>query len=526
MPAQIAPGSSVEFARIAAGRRYYNIKLRSNSINSSNQETTEEFKSNKIIALPTNCPPLKDFSKVATLSADKPPELKTSDGNVMKATNCQTQIALLIAAMLVAPNGWACPAYLAAEKIPSASYGVRKNMKLFAIKIDPQGNRSWQSLPMQVDPLNEKGVLRPNPEGNDLADMSVEKSDRINLRREKFGNRLQSSDVAPCKTTGGIELKNPDTPGQYAYLVTCSNAADYAFEHNTPVSIDTNIHKITAPSFEYDYQPNNQLMYKNMIAKGKYPFKPEIAVANSDVNIHMNIKKFFTMDFTNKNVESYVTVNRSGPVGMVGSIDFFLRLLVFKIDLKMATTVGFYEDSGHIPSIIDVPRDAPKMLNPGSGLMYLWTQKSAKFDQSNPERTMPFMQPKAALAGWETHAKKGLPYCVGDTCNFRLRGKVVGESFGLDINVGKDLVERGFFPSWVPDVAQFKKDMGWDKNPSESNDVVGVYFENGGLLKGQYKLEQWIRIGSEESISTVCPRQVDVGDDIQFNKKPADSIAH
>jgi hypothetical protein len=117
-------------------------------------------------------------------------------------------------------------------------------------------------------------------------------------------------------------------------------------------------------------------------------------------------------------------------------------------------------------------------------------------------------------------------YCSGDECIFRLRGKVVGESFGLDINVPRDVVARGLFPSWVPSVAKFKKEMDWDSDPKEGADVVGVYFENGGLLKGQYKLDQWLRIGSEESISSSCPRKVTVGESITFDAKVGDGVAH
>ncbi len=432
----------------------------------------------------------------------------------------------VLSALLWAPTSLACPAYLSAEKVPATSGSPRRQLQLFAVEVSSTGERRWINLPMQVDALDAKGVLKQNPLGKDLKDLAIEPTDRINMRREKFGFKTVATDGAPCHTERGIELQDPENVGKYAYLVQCSNEHAFAKIHNFPVSIDPVKHKITAPQFEYDYQPNNQLMYKNMVVKGKYPFSPTIAVANSDVNIHLDIRKFFTMDFDNENVESYVRNNATGPVGMVGSIDFFLRLLFFKIDLKMATTVGFYEDSGHIPTIVDVPVDAPKMLHPGSGLLYLWTTKAAVFDQSNSGKTMPFIQPKIVLSGWENHAKTGLSYCEGEECVFRLRGKVVGESFGLDINVPKDVVARGFFPSWVPNVAKFKKDMDWDSNPKEGSDVVGVYFENGGLLKGQYKLEQWLRIGSEESLSSSCPRKVNVGESITFTAKVADGVAH
>jgi len=444
----------------------------------------------------------------------------------MSRSTTRHLISLGLSTILWVPTGIACPAYLSADKVPSASNSLRRQLKLFAVEVGHSGVRNWTNLPMQVDALDRKGILKQNPKGQDLKNLAIEETDRINLRRERFSFKAVPSDGAPCDTDKGLELQNPENLGQYAYLVHCKNDHDFGQIYKNPVRIDPVIHKITAPRFEYDYQPNNQLMYKNMVAKGKHPFQPTLAVANSDVNIHLDIRRFFTMNFNNNNVESYVRNKSSGPVGIVGSIDFFLRLLFFKIDLKMATTIGFYEDSGHIPTLVDVPRDAPKMLNPGSGILYLWTTKAAIFDQSKPENTMPIIQPKAVLSGWENHAKTGLTYCDGEECVFRLRGNVVGESFGLDVNIARSEVERGFFPTWVPNVAKFKKEMKWDSNPKDGPDVVGVYFENAGLLKGQYKLDQWLRIGSAESISTSCPRKVNVGESISFKVTVDDGIAH
>jgi hypothetical protein len=281
------------------------------------------------------------------------------------------------------------------------------------------------------------------------------------------------------------------------------------------VSLDQAKHLIDAPRFSYDYQPNNQLMYKRLLAKGPWG-APVLAGGDADLNLHLDVKTFFTMDFDNRDVESYVVRAETGPVGVVASIDFFLRVLFFKVNLKMATTAGFYADAGHIPAVIDVPVDAAKMLNPGSGLLYSWIRKAATVDQSQPEKTMPNADPKRIAAGFATNAKTGLPYCHGETCNFRLRGTVANETFALDVNVPKTMVERGFFPQWIPDVAAFKKGLGWDDDPDAVKDQVAVYFDNSGLPQGQYKIDQWIRIGKAADVASVCPRPVKVGPRVAF----------
>ncbi len=426
--------------------------------------------------------------------------------------------------MLAAPCAWSCPAYVHAKELPVPLKGARQDVRAFALE-ESAGVRRWRSIPLQVDPLDEKGVLLAPAEGGlPLNQQPLATLDRIDLRREGFGPRASASDPVPCQgATQVLELGSPDALDRYGYLTVCPNdgGKTLAREAN-PVSVNQSIQKINAQRFEYEYQPNNQLMYKSLIAKGPWG-APVLAAADADLNLHLDVKSFFTMDFTNKDVESYVNSTSAGKVGAASSIDFFLSLLFFKINLKMATTASFFADSAHIPSLIDVPVEAPNRLNPGSGLLYSWTRKAATIDQSNPLRTLPNANPKELLAGNTTVAKTGLPYCKGEMCVYRLRGSVATEQFGLDINVPKNVVAMGFFPVFVGDVAQFKKDMNWDDEPTEGKDRVAIFFNNSGLRKGQYKIDQWIRLGKAEDFRSVCPRPVKMIGQVKLSSK---AVAH
>lgn len=428
-----------------------------------------------------------------------------------------------LASLLVASFGpwstaWSCPAYLFAKDFPSLQKHRRQDVRVFALEAEG-GTRRWKSLPVQVDPLDDKGVLLgPDDEPMPQPIQNLAKHDRIDLRREGFGPRATSSDPLPCAGAAVVhEIASPDQLDRYGYLTACPDdgGATLADDKN-PVSVDQSIQRIDAPRFTYDYQPNNQLMYKTLTAKGPWG-APVLAAADADLNLHLDVKTFFTLDFANKDVESYVNSTTAGKVGAASSIDFFLSLLFFKINLKMATTASFFADSGHIPSLIDVPVEAPNRLNPGSGLLYSWTKKAASVDQTHPDKTLPNANPKELLASNAGSTATGLKYCKGQLCVFRLRGAVQGEQFGLDINVPKNVVEMGFFPVWVADVAQFKKDMGWDDEPSEGKDRVAIFFNNSGLHKGQYKIDQWIRVGKADEFGTTCPRPVKVAGQVKLS---------
>ena len=106
-----------------------------------------------------------------------------------------------------------------------------------------------------------------------------------------------------------------------------------------------------------------------------------------------------------------------------------------------------------------------------------------------------------------------------------MRGSVGELPWGIDIYLRKSEVERGFYPARVADVTQFKKEMGWKIQDADTG-RVGVFFNNGGLPKGQYPMKQWIRLGRSGLLSQ-CPAPVRVGSILAFDKiQPTEGVSH
>jgi hypothetical protein len=402
----------------------------------------------------------------------------------------------------------ACPAYIDANVLKPLNIKARQDLRAFALHVN--GNsRAWTPLPIQIDELDDKGILLGSS-----PDKAPAPTDRVSMRVEHFGERVTSADSAPCLASQAMEIENPNQPGRYGYIVACADNAPKT--PDSPVKHNPELLQVSSPHYDYVYLPNNQLMYKSLGAKDPSWNAPIPAASNAEIDLHLDIKRFLTINFSNKNVESYVGKRVSGPVGMVGNIEFFLRLLFLKIDLKLGSTAGFYGDSAHVPSIIDVPVDAFTKLNAGSGLLYQWKLDQALIDQNHPEKTMPIVKPALIKDGWESYANEGLKYCSGDSCVYQLRGSVGELPWGIDIYLRKSEVERGFYPAWVADVTQFKKEMGWKIQDADTG-RVGVFFNNGGLPKGQYPMNQWIRLGRSGLLSQ-CPAPVRVGSILAFDK--------
>lgn len=420
-------------------------------------------------------------------------------------------LSTLMAAQLASPLT-ACPAFISASELRMPLAAKRSELHLFAIEENAKGERLWRTLPLQVDPMNaEQLLLSPKEEGNRPSD-SLAPNDRISMRMEGFASRIRTSDASPCAANQAIELQDPENLERFGYLVACNTT-----KHSTansmpqPVSHDANQFHIRTPYYHYNYQTNNQLMYKSLTVIDQDTNAHYRAGSAADLMLHLDIKRFFTINFDNEDVESYVEATHGGPVGLATRIDFYLRMLFFKIDLKMATSASFFADAAHIPTIIDAPVHSKKRLHPGSGIAYTWKLDQSLIGETVKSESVPTIPPALIKEGWQKLANRGLAHCFGDPCIYRLNGTVGNQKWQMEFQVPRLLVENGFYPIWIPNVAEFVKGMEWDDAPSpDLQQSVAIYFENSGVPKGQHRLDQWIRLlgPSQELGSYACPRPV------------------
>lgn len=411
-------------------------------------------------------------------------------------------VSAALAVALVIPTSaiQACPAFLGASSVLPAVEGVRRNIRLFSL----DKNSEWIEQALQVEAINEENLI-VFEEDKDPNDGETLKTDRIVFRTEHFGPKASPKQPMPCQTKILMELQNPTQKGAYAYIASCK-----APQPKMPPAVVHSTEKMIfkSPRYSFEYLPNNQLMYKEILVTHPLTGKPLSAAKSANMLLHLDVKKFFTLNMDNDNVLSEVTGSWTGPVGSISNISFFLKLLFFSINLKMDTSVGFYGDSALLPMIFEAPVNSPKVLHPGSGVLYHWDSSDGKVDQSNPILTLPNATPKLNLGDFKELAKEGLKYCKGDPCVYVLKGDLADLEFKIDIMIPRYMVEVGFFPQFVANTVEFGKQMEWDM-PEETKPAIAIYFENSGLPKGFHRMDQWIRVGAKDSEYS-CPRKVTV----------------
>lgn len=415
-------------------------------------------------------------------------------------------ISLLVTAISFPAS--ACPGFLFIESFgPGIAPGKRKELNLFTIK-KIGGRDNWQKIPLQIDPFSDEGKLVFFQEGYKWLDDTVKAFDRLSMDPSEFGVRYNPSMGFPCDAKNIFELRDNDR--KYAYFAFCEDQKNY----NLQIPFHTIRHdpesgEVNTPEFRYRYTRDNHLLFNRLaLSYDKKTEYPLVVAEKADQLIRGDVKNFFTFYFDQEDIDAQIARERRGPLGLVGSVDFALRILFFKINLRLSPEVSFFPGTVFMPMVMHLPVDAREFLHPGSGLFYTW--EAGRDVTINRERSrLPMIDVAAIKAGAEGLAKTGLTYCTGSSCRFQLVGELADRYFILNFNIDRNLVSKGFFPIMMSDVTKAEKDLGWEVTKIREPNRMGMYFETSGLPQGNHEWEFVIRVGDDlQKLTGECPATI------------------
>ncbi len=409
-----------------------------------------------------------------------------------------TWAGLTLVFLTIAMNAHACPAFVWAADLKIGSDIEREKLRLFALQTEGRV-RVWKELPLQIDPMKDDGTLHlPSP--NTLP-KHVSPFDRLSLRIEGFGIKRAKTDALPCGAKQAFELTDAASTGRYAYLATCQQPT---LLNDKTVVHDSQKFAISTKRYAYEYLPKNQLLFRNFnLINGDRTIN---ATQNANINLRFDFKKFFTIKFENKDIQSFTNATYTGMLGAIANYKFFLKILFFNIDLSLDTTASFFEDSALIPMVFDVPRE--DVVHRGSGTLYWW-QNGPDITWNLKSSQIPVANPKLILENPASLLADALKSCTGETCFYSIEGKVHDQDFFVDLKVPLALARTGFFPAFVPSIRDFETKMKWaNHKPADVDDASGIFFDSTLTRKGLYRVEQWFRMGKRDTMP--CPRPVNV----------------
>lgn len=399
---------------------------------------------------------------------------------------------------LAAPMTVACPAYvrgtdlLSVGKAKAGPWWPPKRSQL-VLATAAEGSR-WRRVPLQVDPLDGDGRLQIFVDGA-WRQSELAADDRLVFDARDLA--VNAKPVLPtmaavdgvCGGPGdrsfvGIwRLLSRD--GRWGMLGVCPSMIESTqgkSEADGDVSLDVSRHVLTSSTYRYEYDAQNPMLFRSISVQGTAGIEKIEVARDASMEIRADVRNFFTLSWGPHDFEASLEDYRSGPLGVVGRIAFYLKVLFFKIRLALTTDVHFYRDSAHIPMVMHLPVDGRRILHPGSGVRYEWTNVGGGAARGNIEM-------QGASDGLQASVvRRGLKACAGRRCVFhQVTGREGGVGLGMRLDLPKALVRAGFFPSAV-----------------QRDDLHrGLYFETSGLAKGEHAYDFWIVMGGEAT--RACP---------------------
>jgi hypothetical protein len=393
-----------------------------------------------------------------------------------------------------------CPSTLFSGEVDPPPQGSKDSLRLFAKK-RTNGRVKWTPIPLQIDQVNQEGRLVFPDDPTYIETLT--QTDLMLFSSRSFGDKIRGSqDLLPCSGPNIYELIDHQRK-QFAYLTQCSPTSEKQPFPNA-ARFEPERHLLQSEGYRYHFNSENYLQF-DRIEFLTTANEWETVARDSRMLIRSDVRRFFTMHFDSKQIESKLEKYRLGPLADLARLSFFLRLLFFRLDISLSTDVAFFNDAGHIPMMINIPVNSFDWLNPRSGILYTWVL-SDKAQREPHNVKMPRLNVEEVKKGWSNLAKIGLDYCVGPDCVYKFGVKVGGRYLVMNLSLKKNLVEHGFFPIFVEDVATQKEAMNWKIDASPGTPRMGMYFEVSGLPKGGHPWEFWLKLGGEEMHDETCPR--------------------
>ena len=367
-----------------------------------------------------------------------------------------------------------CPGVVPIPAVKGIRLPLYKNLRLFAYSAQGTGGQ-WSPVSFQ--------------EVNYDADNRVRFSDFPDHRTKIFMDVARFSDryvrgKKPCRSDAFWEIRDKN---RFAYLFACESLLEKP--RNKNVQYLAKKHVIDTSHYQLRYDPKNPLLFEFLGRRTDQQLLP--IAKKSDIKIVADLKGPFDFEFNRDDFQSWIEDFRLGPMGLVGRLNFVLKILMFEIDLNLKPEAHFFLTSVYLPMVLHLPIDTK-----GSGVFYSW--------ENLPDVRWEWREGMVEMSAPPNLDSERLKkHCRGKSCLFWITGLKGGSSIRFSMVIPLELVEKGFFPKFLDSRSRIPG--GGDRlKPGR----VGVFFAIDRLRKGEHRWHFWVNPLSTES--SQCPKLLKV----------------
>jgi hypothetical protein len=309
-------------------------------------------------------------------------------------------------------------------------------------------------------------------------------TDKIIVEKDMLGAAVRRHfTLDGCIPTNGDIVR---TVNGTAWLASCNDTVTRTLNKNVMrVVYDEPANSVSSRFYRYKFKPENQMLFSEVALRSG---SNQVVARDSDLYIRADVRNFFSLNFSSRDIESKMMDHRVEPLAALASLGFYLKILFFRLTLDLRTDVAFFESAANIPMVMTLPVDAQKRLHPKSGVLYSF-ELGDGVRKGDLNINMPVLMSDSISGDF---IGKGKSYCR-ELCLYDISLKTSEKTLKMQISIARHLVEKGFFPWYVDDVAAAKQNMNWAlKQQQLSKQRVGIYFEVSKLPKGSHPWDFWI----------------------------------
>ncbi len=400
----------------------------------------------------------------------------------------------------------ACPALLLAYQLDGFDKAGVTRDQLAMFRYEKETSPKWVSIPFELDPLDGEGSLL-FPEGEAWKREALNSYDRISFSHSDVGSTYDGKTPFPCEAKAVVELKSPEG---YAYLMACTSNLSGKANFDSPVDFDAEARRVSTSYYRYNYSEKNHLVFDKIeLSDFKKHIFQEVA-KNSDLLIASDIKNFFTLYFDTSDIDAQIQKKRFGPMGLMGGLQFYLKIMLFRLELALMPEVNFFEDSLFMPMSMTLPVNAPRYLRRGSGIYYTWEPgkdvewllEESRIDELDLDHLDPY--------GKVPLAKGQEKFCQKNMCRYSLVGRLNKRLFSLNFAINRKAADWGFFPRLFRESAPVETKLKKSLSKYQASGRMGVYFETARLPKGTHTWDFWIHFPDKTDTSCIRPLQTNL----------------